>query len=95
MDNTDWALSPNDPIWTIEHISCVLHVAVDTAREYTYRDDFPASRDLGARNLWPRDEVLAWFMQLPPRQRREATPAPMAAPARRAYRPRGAKGAAA
>ncbi|WP_343921280.1 hypothetical protein [Nocardioides aestuarii] len=27
------------PIWTIDHVAAALHLEVDTAREYTYRDD--------------------------------------------------------
>lgn len=97
MDNTAWALSPTDPIWTIEHVAGVLRVATDTAREYTYRADFPAPRVLGARNLWLREDVLAWFDKLPVRARRqEPVERPAAiSPVRRAYSPRGSKGAAA
>ena len=58
------------PIWTIEHLAAVLHASVDTAREYTYRTDFPAPKAPFARNLWTREEVLAWFDQLPTRDRR-------------------------
>ena len=43
---------------------------MDTAREYTYRTDFPAPKAPFARNLWTRAEVLAWFDQLPTRDRR-------------------------
>jgi hypothetical protein len=43
---------------------------VDTAREYTYRADFPAPKAPFARNLWARAEVLAWFDRLPTRDRR-------------------------
>lgn len=60
-------LDVHHPIFTIEHIAALFHVSVDRAREYTYRTDFPASRDLGARNLWDRDEVLDWFRALPRR----------------------------
>lgn len=55
------------PIWTIEHVAAVLHLSVDTAREYTYRPDFPAAKVGFARNLWLCEEVLAWFAQLPAR----------------------------
>ena len=58
------------PIWTIEHVAAALHASVDTAREYTYRTDFPAPKAPFARNLWARAEVLAWFDQLPTRDRR-------------------------
>jgi predicted DNA-binding transcriptional regulator AlpA len=54
-----------DPVFTIQHVAALLHVSVDTAREYTYRDDFPAAAWLGARLLWDREEVLAWFRGLP------------------------------
>lgn len=57
------------PIWTIEHLAAALHASVDTAREYTYRADFPAKAPF-ARNLWTREAVLAWFDQLPTRDRR-------------------------
>lgn len=60
---------PACPIYTIETIALLFGVKVDTAREYTYRSDFPAPRALGARNLWTRAEVLAWFDELPRRQR--------------------------
>lgn len=97
MNNTAWALSPTDPIWTIEHVAGVLHVATDTAREYTYRADFPAPRVLGARNLWLREDILTWFDKLPARTRHQEPPEQPAAirPVRRAYLPRGSKGAAA
>jgi len=54
------------PIWTIDHVAAALHTSVDTAREYTYRTDFPAPKAPFARNLWARAEVLAWFHRLPP-----------------------------
>ena len=38
-----------DPVFTIEHVAALFHVSVDTAREYTYRRDFPAAHLLGAR----------------------------------------------
>jgi hypothetical protein len=60
------------PVYTIESIAILLHVSVDTARQYTYRKDFPAPRVLGARNLWVREEVLAWFAALPRRTKRLA-----------------------
>lgn len=65
----DATLSVHHPVFTIEHIAALFHVSVDRAREYTYRDDFPASFDLGARNLWDREEVLTWFRTLPRRTR--------------------------
>jgi len=40
------------PIWTIDHVAAALHTSVDTAREYTYRTDFPAPKAPFARNLW-------------------------------------------
>ena len=87
-----------DPIWTIEHIARCFHLSVDRAREYTGRDDFPAARrlgDAGGRLLWTREDVLAWFLTLPPvpaaarRRRRVDSPAPaVPAPAKPgAYRP--------
>ena len=38
-----------DPVFAIEHVAALFHVSVDTAREYTYRRDFPAARLLGPR----------------------------------------------
>ncbi|WP_148575018.1 hypothetical protein [Nocardioides caldifontis] len=56
----------NDPIWTIRHVAAALdHLSVDSAREHTYRADFPAPRAPFASNLWLREEVLAWFAALP------------------------------
>jgi hypothetical protein len=57
-----------DPIWTVEYIPLCFHIEVDTTREYTARDDFPAPRRLspgGGRLLRPREDVLAWFVRLP------------------------------
>jgi predicted DNA-binding transcriptional regulator AlpA len=62
------ALTPvdtQDPVYTIEHVAALFHVMVDTAREYTYRTDFPAAYQLGARLLWDREDILAWFRSLP------------------------------
>ena len=61
------ALDLSSPVYAIESIALLLHVSVDTARQYTYRKDFPAPRVLGARNLWMREDVLAWFAALPRR----------------------------
>ncbi|MCL8251719.1 hypothetical protein AERO_10020 [Aeromicrobium fastidiosum] len=55
----------NAPIWAIDHLAAALGVTVDTAREHTYSSSFPAARAGFARNLWLRDEVLAWFSGLP------------------------------
>ena len=44
----------SDPIWTIDHVAAALSVSVDTAREYTYRADFPAPKAAFSRNLWRR-----------------------------------------
>jgi hypothetical protein len=49
------------PIWGIEEIAAVLELEVDSAREYTYREDFPRPRDGFSRNLWTREKVLDWF----------------------------------
>jgi hypothetical protein len=54
-----------DVVYTIEHVAALFHVKVDSAREYTYRKDFPAAHQLGARLLWDRDEILSWFRSLP------------------------------
>ena len=66
-----------DPVFTIQHVAALFHVSVDTAREYTYRGDFPAARLLGARNLWDREEILAWFRALPPRAKADRTEGPV------------------
>ena len=63
VPGTDVDLSA--PIWAIEHVAAALHLSVDTAREYTYRAGFPAAKAGFARNLWLREEVLAWFAELP------------------------------
>ena len=57
------------PIWTIEHVAAAFHLEVDTAREYTYRADFPRPRAGFSRHLWNREEVLAWFTALPGKPR--------------------------
>lgn len=91
---------PSCPIYTIETIALIFSVKVDTAREYTYRSDFPAPRALGARNLWSREEVLTWFASLPRRTKThptslpqpvvdEETPPPTAEPKRYQRRSRG------
>jgi Helix-turn-helix domain len=54
-----------DVVYTIEHVAALFHVKVDSAREYTYRKDFPLAHQLGARLLWDREEILAWFRALP------------------------------
>ena len=53
-----------DPVFTIEHVAALFHVSVDTAREYTYRRDFPAAHLFGARLLWDTRR-LTWFRALP------------------------------
>ena len=40
------------PTWTINHVAVFLHMGVDTAREHTYRSDFPAPKAPFAKNLW-------------------------------------------
>lgn len=51
-DHTALTGRPHHPIWTIEHVAVALHLAVDTAREYAYRADFPAPKAGFTRNLW-------------------------------------------
>jgi hypothetical protein len=80
MNPSDTPLSHlSDPVWTIQHLATCFHVSVDTAREYTYRGDFPGTHLLGARLLWDREEVLSWFRCLPSQtaadRRRETGPA--------------------
>jgi hypothetical protein len=97
----------NAPIWAIDHLAEVLGMSVDRAREHTYSPGFPAPRAGFSRNLWLRDEVLAWFAGLPaadrslPTRRKAATkrpataasPIPVADPTvkGRAYKQRAAK----
>jgi hypothetical protein len=91
------------PIWTIEHVAAAFHLEVDTAREYTYREDFPRPRAGFSRNLWTREEVLAWFTALPGKPRGRsgratvstATVARTAAPRTTETRPTGSGPAAA
>jgi hypothetical protein len=71
------------PIWAIDHLSEALGVSIDTAREHTYSPSFPAARAGFARNVWLRDQVLAWFAGLPAAdrsrpKRRKTTPKPTA-----------------
>lgn len=81
---TNPALTPvdiHDPVYTIEHVAALFHIKVDTAREYTYRTDFPAAYQLGARLLWDREQILVWFRSLPRltiADRRRAASAPAA-----------------
>jgi hypothetical protein len=82
------------PIWTIEHVAAALHLEVDTAREYTYREDFPRPRAGFAKNLWTRAEVLDWFAELAPKPRGRATVS-TAAVVRTAPRPAGTRPASA
>ena len=88
-DATSVAPDLTDPIWTIEHVARCFHRSVDTAREYTGRDDFPAARrlgDAGGQLLWTREDVLAWFLTLPlvpaaARRRRRVDAPALVAPA--------------
>jgi hypothetical protein len=89
-----------DPIFTIEHVAALLHVTVDAAREYTYRADFPGARMPGARLLWDREDILAWFRALPTKStadRRRAAAAPVAPqrPRTSSYTPRARRAVAA
>jgi hypothetical protein len=72
-----------DPLFAIEHLARLFLVEVDTAREFTYRDDFPQPIKVGRRWLWFPEEVLAWTRQQPRFSvaQRKRTPAP--APAAR------------
>lgn len=76
------------PIWTIHHVAAAFHLSVDTAREYTYRSDFPAPKDSFAKNIWAAKEVLDWFDNLPTRSR--STRSPHAAGSRTTVRGRSA-----
>jgi hypothetical protein len=55
----------NAPIWAIDHIAVIFGVGVDRAHKLTRSHDFPAPRAGFSRNLWLREEVLAWFIGLP------------------------------
>jgi hypothetical protein len=59
---------------------------VDTAREYTHRADFPAAKGGFARNLWLREQVLAWFAAQPPADRAHRPTPTTGTQARRATR---------
>ena len=93
MNNESINVSLNDPVWTIHHVAACFHVTPDTAREYTYRADFPGAHALGSRLLWDREDVLSWFRELPQQtvanRRRKVAPAPAVHPTGVAsYRPR-------
>ncbi len=64
----------SDPIWTIEHVAAAFDLSVDTAHEHTYRPGFPVPKDGFSKNLWRREDVLAWFAELPGRPRRRSRP---------------------
>lgn len=49
-----------DPLFAIQHLARVFRLEVDTARDLTYREDFPQPIKIGRRWLWFPDEVLAW-----------------------------------
>lgn len=63
------ALSLRDPLFAIEHVARLFLLEVDSAREFTYRSDFPTPIKAGRRWLWFREEVLAWAQK----QRRYST----------------------
>jgi predicted DNA-binding transcriptional regulator AlpA len=66
------------PLWAIEDLARVLGVEVDSAREYTYRAEFPGAVRLGGRrNLWVPAEVIEWAYAQPrlTAQDRKRTPA--------------------
>jgi hypothetical protein len=67
----------------LEHLDRLFLVEVDTAREFTYRDDFPQPIKVGRRWFWFPEEVLAWTRQQPRFSvaQRKRTPAPAPAPA--------------
>ena len=89
-----------DPLFAIEHLARLFLVAVDTAREYTYRADFPKPIKVGRRCLWVPDEVLAWIRKQPrfsvdQRKKTAAQVAPsvQAATPQMRYKPRKRRGA--
>jgi hypothetical protein len=54
-----------DAVHTLEHVAMLFHVKADSARQYTYRQDFSPAHHLGARLPRDRDEILDWFRSLP------------------------------
>ena len=50
----------SDLLFCIKHLARLFLLEVDTARELTYRVDFPEPIKIGRRWLWFPDEVLAW-----------------------------------
>lgn len=48
-----------DPVYTIETVAKLFHVSVDTAREYSYRDDVPALMPWGRESV-DREDVLRY-----------------------------------
>jgi hypothetical protein len=67
---------------------------LDSAREYTYRTDFPGAVKMGRRWTWDRDDVLGWYRQQPKHlaaARRRGDKAAPAAPSAvtKPYKPRG------
>lgn len=79
------------PIWDIHHVAEALLLSVDTAREHSRNPTFPRPKAGFAKNLWLREEVLAWFAALPSAtetgQRRKHTPAVQPARSSRAGGP--------
>ncbi len=55
----------NAPIWGIDHVAAALGLSTDTAREKTYSPTFPGPKAGFSSNLWLREDVLAWFSDLP------------------------------
>lgn len=90
-----------DPLFAIEHLARLFFVEVDTAREYTYRADFPQPIKVGRRWLWLPDEVMGWTRKQPrftvdQRKRGAApvTPAAQSAVPHSNYKPRKSRRAA-
>lgn len=90
--NSAHPVSLNDPLWTIKHLAVLFDVEIDTAREYGYKESFPAPRRPGRSLLWMPDEVTAWVRSQPPltrEERRRSTPEATApTPKARPYKPR-------
>jgi len=53
------------PLWTVEHLAALFYMTPDSAREYTYRADFPGGVKIGRRYLWVPTEVLVWVEAQP------------------------------
>ncbi len=93
-----YPLQLSDPAYAIEHLARIFRVEVDTAREFTYRTDFPQPIKMGRRFLWFAEEVQLWARKQPRfsvEQRKRNSPTadvpPAAASEIKNYKPRAKK----